>query len=127
MQPLSGRSDEAEAEEAAHGRNEPSQPPGPAPPRMRSEDPGVRSREERNGRGWEQRLEVSASKLERPKEEKGIHVAQRNGFRPFYLAAGRRLSKAFREGCCGDVQGPGKERAGERVHIHKILLSDFMV
>lgn len=46
--------------------------------------------------------------MERPKEEKGVHVAQRNGFRPFYLARAGAFPKPF--GKVAVVTSPGQER-----------------
>lgn len=56
---------------------------------------------------------MSASKLERPEEENGVHVAETNSFRPLDFTVGGSRSKDLRDSCCGDVQGgEGNVRTG---------------
>lgn len=47
--------------------------------------------------------------MERAEEEKGIHVAERNDFRPFDSTVGGSRSKVVRESCGGDALSAGKE------------------
>lgn len=50
-------------------------------------------------------------------EEKGVHVADMNGFRPFDFTVGGSLSKVLQDSCCGDFQGQGREcEAGRCEH-----------
>ena len=50
---------------------------------------------------------VWASKLERPGEEKDVHVAERNSFHPFDFIVGRNRSKVVRQSCRGNILWEG--------------------